>query len=342
MNNVGRRERIEDFFVIEKMLGSGSFSEVKLCRDKTSSAEYAVKIVSKTGKSEAERRMENIMCEINILKAVNHTNIVQLKDIFEDDTHIYIIMENISGGELFEKIVELTHYSEKEASKIISQILAGVEHLHSRGIVHRDLKPENLLLSNPTRESDIKITDFGLSEIFAPGVPMRMSRAVGTPGYIAPEVLEFLETGDPYGPEVDLWSVGVILYILLCGFPPFHGETDDDIYDKICAGQWKFISPYWDNISTDAKDLISHLLVLNPYKRFTAQQALNHPWILENEKNSADHLKYALIELKKFNARRKLKGVFLAVKALSKFKTVFAKVSSPTQACPKTPSDAAQ
>jgi len=130
--------------------------------------------------------------------------------------------------------------------------------------------------------------------------------------------------GLPYGPEVDLWSVGVILYIILCGFPPFHGETDDDIYDKICAGDWEFISPYWDNISKPAKDLITNLLVLSPEHRYTAKQALNHPWILETEKNSESHLKSALIELKKFNARRKFKGAILAVKALSKFRTVFA------------------
>jgi len=232
----------------------------------------------------------------------------------------FIIMENISGGELFEKIVELTHYSEKQASKIISQVLSGVEHLHSKGIIHRDLKPENLLLSSKDPNADIKITDFGLSEIFKPGQPFEMKRAVGTPGYIAPEVLELLETGDPYGKEVDLWSVGVILYILLCGFPPFHGETEDDIYDKISAGEWQFISPYWDDVSEDAKDLIRKLLVLDRQKRFTAEQALKHKWIVENERNSEAHLGVTLEQLKKFNAKRKWRGAILAVKAMNKFK----------------------
>jgi len=232
-------------------------------------------------------------------------------------------MEIINGGELFEKIVELTHYSEKEASEIIKQVLSGIAHLHEKRIVHRDLKPENLLLSSKESNSDIKITDFGLSEIFEEGQPILMSRAVGTPGYLAPEVLELLDNDVPYGKEVDLWSTGVILYILLCGFPPFYGDNDDEVYDKIVAGNWRFLSPYWDNVSDSAKDLISNLLVLDPTKRFTAAQALAHPWIAASDRNSEAHLGTTISELKKFNAKRKLKGAFLAVKAMNKMKRLF-------------------
>jgi len=313
----GRKEPIENFYAIGDILGTGSFSEVKIGTDKTTGISYAVKIVNKEGKSESERRMEIIMVEIRILKKAFHKNIVQLKDIFEDDKRFYIVMENISGGELFEKIVELTHYSEKEASQLIAQVLAGIHHLHTHGIVHRDLKPENLLLSTKEPNADVKITDFGLSEVFEPGQPMEMSRAVGTPGYLAPEVLELLDTGIPYGKEVDLWSIGVILYILLCGFPPFHGDTEDEVYDKICAGEWEFLSPYWDEISDSAKDLISHLLVLDRKKRYTPEQALAHPWIAEG-KAKETHLTTTVDQMKRFNARRKLKGAILAVKALSK------------------------
>jgi calcium/calmodulin-dependent protein kinase I len=294
-----------------------------LCTEKASGKNWAVKIVGREGKSDDEKRMEIILTEIKILKVVNHQNIVNLKDIFEDQDSIYIVMENISGGELFEKIVELSHYSEKEASQIIRQVLSGVSHLHEKRIVHRDLKPENLLLSSKESNADIKITDFGLSEIFDEGKPILMTRAVGTPGYLAPEVLELLDNNIPYGKEVDLWGIGVILYILLCGFPPFYGDNDDEVYDKIVAGNWRFLSPYWDGVSDSAKDLITNLLVLDPTKRFTAAQALAHPWIAASDKNSEAHLGTTITELKKFNAKRKLKGAFLAVKAMNKMKRLF-------------------
>jgi len=283
-----------------------------------------VKIVGREGKSKEEKRMEIIMVEINILQAVNHKNVVQLKDIFETDTHFYIIMEIISGGELFERIVELTHYSEKEAANVTAQILAGIYHLHSKRVVHRDLKPENLLLSSKEPKADVKITDFGLSEIFDEKEPISMDHAVGTPSYLAPEVLTLLENGEPYGKEVDLWATGVILYILLCGFPPFYGESDDDIYDKIIDGDWSFLSPYWDNVSESAKDLISKLLTLDPKKRITAQEALAHPWIANQDSNSEEHLNQTVEQLRKFNAKRKFKGAILAVKALTKMTKRFA------------------
>jgi serine/threonine protein kinase len=153
-------------------------------------------------------------------------------------------------------------------------------------------------------DADVVITDFGLSAIVADSEE-RLKRAVGTPGYLAPEVLETLETDEGYGREVDLWGVGVILYILLCGFPPFYGEDDEEVYDKICDGDYAYPSPYWDSISDSAKELIDHLLVLDPRARFTVQQALAHPWIKEHAPDR--HLDTALEELAKFNARRKLK-----------------------------------
>jgi len=267
--------------------------------------------------------MEIIMTEINILKAVDHPNVVQLKDIFETDATIYIVMEIISGGELFDKIVELTHYSEKEASNLVTQILKGIQHLHDRRIVHRDLKPENLLLSSKQPNADVKITDFGLSQIFEDGEPMLMNNAVGTPGYLAPEVLTLLDDEQPYSKEVDLWGVGVILYILLCGFPPFYGDNEDEIYDKIVAGDWSFIPPFWNSVSQSAKDLITRFLTLDPKTRITVEEALNHPWIRDNNTLSEAHLGDAIVQLKKFNARRKLRGAMLAVKALNKMRRSF-------------------
>jgi len=267
--------------------------------------------------------MEIIMTEVKILKVVDHRNVVKLKDIYETPTTFYIVMEVINGGELFDKIVELSHYTEKDASKITFQILSGVGHLHSKNIVHRDLKPENLLLSSKETNADIKVTDFGLSKIFANGEIMQMDKAVGTPGYLAPEVLTLLDTGIPYGKEVDLWGIGVILYILLCGFPPFFGDSDDDVYDKIIENDWQFVSPYWDNVSDSAKSLIRGFLTHDRHKRFTIEQALAHPWIANLENNCEIHLDETIIQMKKFNARRKFKGLVHAVKAMSKFKKLF-------------------
>jgi len=243
--------------------------------------------------------------------------VVKLADLYETETEYFLVLQLITGGELFDRIVELVHYSEKDASEIVKKIILGVQHLHSKQVVHRDLKPENLLLSSKDPDANVLITDFGLSAILPEG--KRLFRAVGTPGYLAPEVLETLDTGEGYTEEVDLWGVGVIMYILLCGFPPFYGEDDDEIYDKICDGYFEYPSPYWDGISADARDLIDNLLVLDPKKRFSSEDVLNHKWISSNTRTEV--LGTAITELKKFNARRKLrKGIFsvIAMQKLTK------------------------
>jgi len=311
-----RHDPIQSLYDITTLLGSGTFSDVKLGIEKSTGKEWAVKIISKKGDVK-ERRLEIIATEINILEAVHHKNIVNLKEYFETDSTYYLVMEKITGGELFDKIVELTSYSEKDASNITKQILEGVQHLHEKRIIHRDLKPENLLLSSKDLDADLKITDFGLSQIFDPDTEIKMTRAVGTPGYIAPEVLDLLENGEPYGKEVDLWGVGVILYILLCGFPPFYGEDEEEVYDKIQAGAFAYPSPYWDAISSSAKDLINHLLTINPPARYTAEQALAHPWIAGDD-NNVGNLTQTIEQLKKFNAKRKFRGAINAIKALSR------------------------
>eukprot|EP01101_Sappina_pedata_P008026 TRINITY_DN4359_c0_g1_i1.p1 TRINITY_DN4359_c0_g1~~TRINITY_DN4359_c0_g1_i1.p1 ORF type:complete len:339 (+),score=177.15 TRINITY_DN4359_c0_g1_i1:44-1018(+) len=318
-------EPFDKYYEKGKILGSGSFSDVFLCTEKSTGKEWAVKIVAKESSNKSEKRMEIIMAEIDILKVVDHRNVVSMKEVFETPTHFYIVIEIISGGELFDKIVELTHYSEKDASKLIYQVLSGIDHLHTKNIVHRDLKPENLLLASKDLGADVKITDFGLSKIFKQGDKLEMTNAVGTPGYIAPEVLFMLDDGVPYGKEVDLWGIGVILYILLCGFPPFYGDTDDDIYDKIVDCDWKFLSPFWDHVSDSAKDLITKLLTLDREKRFTTKQAMEHPWIAQYEQNSDANMEEAITQLKKFNARRKFKGAIHAVKAITKMRTAFSK-----------------
>jgi len=308
---------IEEEYELGDVLGSGTFSEVRLGTNKKTGTKYAVKIMTKENNN--ARKKEIIDVEIEILKRVNHQHVVKLYDLFETEDKYFLVLQLITGGELFDRIVELIHYSEKDASEIVKKIVMGVQHLHSKQVVHRDLKPENLLLSSKDPDANVLITDFGLSAIMPED--QRLYRAVGTPGYLAPEVLETLDTGAGYRQEVDLWGIGVIMYILLCGFPPFYGEDDDEIYDKICDGSFEFPSPYWDGISDDAKDLIDHLLVLNSVKRYTCEQVLEHRWITENTRTEG--LASTIAELKKFNARRKLRKGIFSVIAAQKFSKGF-------------------
>jgi calcium/calmodulin-dependent protein kinase I len=305
-----KKHPITDDYDLGDILGTGTFSEVRLCTNKKTGEKFAVKVMTK--EEHNPRKKEIIDVEIEILKRVDHPHVVNLFDLYETETEYFLVLQLITGGELFDRIVELVHYSEKDASEIVKKIVLGVQHLHSKQIVHRDLKPENLLLSSKDPDANVLITDFGLSAILPEGE--RLYRAVGTPGYLAPEVLETLDTGEGYTQEVDLWGIGVIMYILLCGFPPFYGEDDDEIYDKICEGYFEYPSPYWDDISEEAKDLIDKLLVLNPAKRFTSEQVLSHKWITDNTRTDA--LGSTIAELKKFNARRKLrKGIFSVIAA---------------------------
>jgi len=258
-----------------------------------------------------------IETEVDILSKVHHPNIIKLEEVFETSEKVFMIMEIIQGGELFDKIVELQSYTEKDASHLVAQILSAVDHLHENGIVHRDLKPENLFLSSKEDDAQVKVGDFGLST-FLPTDGSKLTKAVGTPGYIAPEILQTLDENlDGYGKEVDLWSVGIIMYILLCGFPPFYAEDDDEAFDQIISGEFDFPSPYWDHISRDAKDLIKHLLVVEASKRYTTKSALQHPWIKAN--NEGKHLDGTIEQLKHFNAKKKWKKGINTVLAMGRF-----------------------
>uniref|UniRef100_A0A8C5EV94 Protein kinase domain-containing protein n=1 Tax=Gouania willdenowi TaxID=441366 RepID=A0A8C5EV94_GOUWI len=231
---------------------------------------FAVKCIPKKALKGKESSIEN---EIAVLRKIKHENIVALEDIYESPDHLYLIMQLVSGGELFDRIVEKGFYTEKDASTLIRQVLDAVNYLHRMGIVHRDLKPENLLYFNPLDESKIMISDFGLSKMEGSGDVM--STACGTPGYVAPEVL----AQKPYSKAVDCWSIGVIAYILLCGYPPFYDENDSKLFEQILRADYEFDAPYWDDISDSAKDFISNLMEKDPAKRITCEQALRHPWI---------------------------------------------------------------
>ncbi|KAG7513878.1 calcium/calmodulin-dependent protein kinase type IV [Solea senegalensis] len=253
-----------------------------------------------------------VRTEIGVLLRLSHPNIIQLKEIFETDTDIALVLELVTGGELFDRIVERGYYSERDAAHVIKQILEAVAYLHENGVVHRDLKPENLLYADLSLDAPLKIADFGLSKIIDDQVTMKT--VCGTPGYCAPEILR----GNAYGPEVDMWSVGVILYILLCGFEPFFDPRGDQyMYTRILNCDYEFVSPWWDDVSLNAKDLVSKLIVLDPLKRLSVREALQHPWVLGKAARFS-HMDTAQRKLQEFNARRKLKAAMKAVVATSR------------------------
>ncbi|XP_008314382.2 LOW QUALITY PROTEIN: calcium/calmodulin-dependent protein kinase type 1D [Cynoglossus semilaevis] len=265
---------VRDLFHFKELLGTGAFSEVVLAQEKQTGRRFAVKCVSKRALKGKESSVEN---EIAVLRRIQHDNIVALEDIYETVDHLYLVMQLVSGGELFDRIVEKGFYTEKDASSLIRQVLDAVNYLHRMGIVHRDLKPENLLYFNSQDESKIMISDFGLSKMEVSGDVM--STACGTPGYVAPEVL----AQKPYSRAVDCWSIGVIAYILLCGYPPFYDENDSKLFQQILRADFEFDAPYWDDISDSsfisAKDFIRSLMEKDPIRRFSCEQALTHPWI---------------------------------------------------------------
>ncbi|XP_075344782.1 calcium/calmodulin-dependent protein kinase type IV isoform X2 [Mycteria americana] len=281
----------------------GATSIVYRCRQKGTQKPYAVKMLKKT----VDKKI--VRTEIGVLLRLSHPNIIKLKEIFETPTEISLVLELVTGGELFDRIVEKGYYSERDAADAVKQILEAVAYLHANGIVHRDLKPENLLYATPAPDAPLKIADFGLSKIVEDQVTMKT--VCGTPGYCAPEILR----GCAYGPEVDMWSLGIITYILLCGFEPFYDERGDQyMFKRILNCEYDFVSPWWDDVSLNAKDLVKKLIVLDPKKRLTTLQALQHPWVTGKAANFA-HMDNAQKKLQEFNARRKLKAAVKAVVA---------------------------
>ncbi|XP_010722460.2 calcium/calmodulin-dependent protein kinase type 1G [Meleagris gallopavo] len=292
---------IRKTFIFMEALGSGAFSEVFLVKQRSTGKLFALKCIKKSPLTR-DSSLEN---EIAVLKKIKHENIVTLEDIYESTTHFYLVMQLVSGGELFDRILERGVYTEKDASVVIHQVLTAVKYLHENGIVHRDLKPENLLYLTPEENSKIMITDFGLSKMEQNGI---MSTACGTPGYVAPEVL----AQKPYSKAVDCWSIGVITYILLCGYPPFYEETESKLFEKIKEGYYEFESPFWDDISESAKDFIRHLLEKNPDTRFSCEEALRHPWINGNTALHRDIYPSVSAQIQKNFAKSKWRQAFNA------------------------------
>lgn len=232
---------------------------------------------------------------------------VRLHDSISEEGFHYLVFDLVTGGELFEDIVAREYYSEADASHCIQQILEAVLHCHQMGVVHRDLKPENLLLASKCKGAAVKLADFGLA-IEVQGDQQAWFGFAGTPGYLSPEVLR----KEAYGKPVDIWACGVILYILLVGYPPFWDEDQHKLYQQIKAGAYDFPSPEWDTVTPEAKNLINQMLTINPAKRITAHEALKHPWVCQRSTVASMMHRQETVEcLKKFNARRKLKGAIL-------------------------------
>uniref|UniRef100_A0A671MNP2 calcium/calmodulin-dependent protein kinase n=1 Tax=Sinocyclocheilus anshuiensis TaxID=1608454 RepID=A0A671MNP2_9TELE len=304
--------RFTDEYQLYEELGKGAFSVVRKCVKKSTGQEYAAKIINT--KKLSARDHQKLEREARICRLLKHPNIVRLHDSISEEGFHYLVFDLVTGGELFEDIVAREYYSEADASQCINQILESVNHIHQHDIVHRDLKPENLLLASKMKGAAVKLADFGLA-IEVQGDQQAWFGFAGTPGYLSPEVLR----KDPYGKPVDIWACGVILYILLVGYPPFWDEDQHKLYQQIKAGAYDFPSPEWDTVTPEAKNLINQMLTINPAKRITAEQALKHPWVCQRSTVASMMHRQETVEcLRKFNARRKLKGAILTTMLVSR------------------------
>lgn len=300
MGNKITKTDFEKKYTSKEILGRGSFAVVKRATRKDGK-EVAVKIIKKTKLRQEE--LQIVHDEVKIMNKIRHPNCVLLEEIFETNKKLYLVMELLTGGELFDRIVARGSYSERDASMLIKSVANALMYLHSIGIVHRDLKPENLIYASTAKDSEIKITDFGLAKLKGKGNDGLMETACGTPGYVAPEVLK----KQRYTEAVDIWSLGVILYILLCGFPPFYHENTAALYRQIKTGDYDFPEPYWKSITDSAKNLIQAMLTVTPGNRISIKGILAHPWISKGRASTAllggDYAK----RLAKLQARRILR-----------------------------------
>ncbi len=297
-------------YTFGKNLGSGSFGTVRQAVHRGTNQIRAVKILKKSEQDE-----EKLFLEVDILAKLSHPNIMQIYEFYDDSTNFYIISEFCSGGELFDTISEKGSFTEKEAANILRQILSAVCYSHQNNVVHRDLKPENILLDEKAFTNDkdkdksseplIKLIDWGGARYFSRN--KKMTKISGTPYYIAPEVLN-----EVYDEKCDIWSCGVILYILLCGYPPFNGETDTEIMKAVKKGQFEFPEEEWNSISKDARDLVSHMLKYDPKKRLTALDCMASPWFkssgpVTDQKITSNAIK----NMKQFKVNRKFEQAAL-------------------------------
>ncbi|XP_058898279.1 serine/threonine-protein kinase DCLK1 isoform X1 [Kogia breviceps] len=318
---------ITERYKVGRTIGDGNFAVVKECVERSTAREYALKIIKKSKCRGKEHMIQN---EVSILRRVKHPNIVLLIEEMDVPTELYLVMELVKGGDLFDAITSTNKYTERDASGMLYNLASAIKYLHSVNIVHRDIKPENLLVyEHQDGSKSLKLGDFGLATI----VDGPLYTVCGTPTYVAPEIIA--ETG--YGLKVDIWAAGVITYILLCGFPPFRGSGDDQevLFDQILMGQVDFPSPYWDNVSDSAKELITMMLLVDVDQRFSAVQVLEHPWVNDDGLPENEHQLSVAGKIKKhFNTGPKpnstAAGVsVIATTALDKERQVFRRRRDP-------------
>ncbi|KAL9247026.1 hypothetical protein vseg_020497 [Gypsophila vaccaria] len=321
------KESIDEKYVVDKELGRGEFGVTYLCTDKTTRELLACKSISKR-KLRTAVDVDDVRREVAIMKHLPKcASIVSLKEACEDDAAVHLVMELCEGGELFDRIVARGHYTERAAAEVMRTVVEVVQMCHRFGVIHRDLKPENFLFANKKENSPLKAIDFGLSIFFRPGE--RFSEIVGSPYYMAPEVLK-----RNYGPEIDIWSAGVILYILLCGVPPFWSESEQGVAQAILRGAIDFKRDPWPNISDGAKSLVRQMLEPDPKKRLTAKQVLEHSWIQNAKKASnvplGDAVKSRLKQFAMMNRfkRKALRVIaeFLSNEEVENIKELFKKI----------------
>jgi len=304
IDNLGK---IQDSYDLEKKkIGEGSYGSVCKAKNKATSSIRAVKSISKAQMKNLERFKQ----EIAIMKLMDHPNIIKLFETFEDHRNIYLVMELCSGGELFDRIIDAGHFTEVQAAILMQQIIRAIYYMHENKVCHRDLKPENFLFQtkDPLEKNILKLIDFGLSCKYEPG--QVLTTKAGTPYYVAPQVL-----AGKYDHASDLWSCGVIMFVLLCGYPPFYGENDADVLSKVRLGNFSFNASDWKNVSEDAKNLIRMMLKMNPRDRYTAEQALNHEWIKNKAPKAANvSLQSGFVDnLRNFRSTNKLKKAALHI-----------------------------
>jgi calcium/calmodulin-dependent protein kinase I len=292
------RTSILEAYEMGATIGQGSFAVVKLCKNRKTGEEVAIKIIEKKN----ARAVEDLQKEAEVMAKIEHPNVIRVYQIFENSTKCYMVQQYVSGGEMFDRIIEKDHFSEVEAVSVLKQILEAVQYLHSCGVVHRDIKPENLLYKTRSADAPIMLADFGLAKVLAEG--QEMHTMCGTPGYVAPEILSG-KAG--YTSACDIWSIGVVAYILLCGFPPFYDESTPALVQQIVSGKYEFPSPWWDAVSENAKSFVRFLLNTDPVSRPSAEQALGHPWMTSEASSTA--LSGAISKLKESAAKKKLKKV---------------------------------
>ncbi|KAF9680780.1 hypothetical protein SADUNF_Sadunf06G0157100 [Salix dunnii] len=302
-----RTGHLEEYYKLGRKLGRGQFGTTYLCVEKATGKEYACKSIAKRNLLTADD-VEDVRREIQIMHHLaGHPNVVSINGAYEDAVAVHVVMELCAGGELFDRITKRGRYTERKAAQLTRTIVGVIEACHSLGVMHRDLKPENFLFVNEHEDSPLKAIDFGLSEFFKPGEIL--NDVVGSPYYVAPEVLRKF-----YGPEADIWSAGVMVYILLCGVPPFWAEKEHDVFEEVLHGHLDFTSKPWPKVSASAKDLIRRMLVRDPKKRLTAHEVLCHPWVRDDGVAPDKPLDPAVLSrLKQFSAMNKIKKLALRI-----------------------------